>query len=331
MATELITNPYVNQIQPGQRIVGFFVVAQATLEAFKSKPSNFLNLTLSDKTGRISAKVWENAPDNITAGMVVKVSADAKEYNGTTELTVNQIRAARDDEYDPSRWLPTTARDVAQMQSTLQSIIGGMTNPHLAALVAHFFTDAAFLAAFNAAPASRAHHAYRGGLLEQTANALVLADSLPAVYGIDSDLLTAALLLAQVGKVQEFRVGQTSIEPTDDGELLGDIALSYEMVAAAIAALPDFPPELARRLKHAVLAQNGRYEWGSPRRPATLEAIALHCLLDMTAHLGHAAQMVGEVGQGETWTRRDKIFGKVYAANANPVQLDLAQTEAAHG
>jgi len=81
MATELITNPFISEIKPGQRIVGFFVVAQATLEPFKSKPGNFLNLTLSDKTGRISAKVWENAPDNIAAGMVVKVAADAKEYS----------------------------------------------------------------------------------------------------------------------------------------------------------------------------------------------------------------------------------------------------------
>jgi 3'-5' exoribonuclease len=328
MSADLLTNPFVSDIQPGQRIVGFFTVHSVALEPFKSKAGYYLNLVLSDKTGRITAKVWENAPDNITANTVVKVAADTKEYNSATELIVAQIRAARDDEYDPSRWLPTTARDVAQMQSTLQSVIGGMTNTHLAALVAHFFTDAAFLAAFNAAPASRAHHAYRGGLLEQTANALVLADSLPAVYGIDSDLLTAALLLAQVGKVQEFTVSQTAIDATDDGELLGDIALSYAMVAAAIAALPDFPPELARRIKHAILAQNGRYEWGSPRRPATLEAIAVHYLLDMTAHLGHAAQMVGEVGQGETWTRRDKIFGKVYAANT--VQLDSALAEVAH-
>lgn len=326
MATELTPNPYVNQIKPGERIVGFFAVIAATLEPFKSKPGHFLSLTLGDKTGRIAAKAWETASltDNYTPGMVVKVSADAKDYNGTVELTLNQIRMARDDdaELDPSRWLPTTARDVAQMASAVQSAIGAMTHPHLTALVTRFFTDPAFLGRFNAAPASRAHHAYRGGLLEQTVNALVLADSLPAIYSIDPDLLTAALLLAQVGKVAEFTVGQTAIEPTDDGELLGDIALSYETIAAAIAQVPDFPAELARRIKHAILAQNGRYEWGSPRRPATLEAMAIHYLLDMTAHLGHAAGLVAEAN-GDTWTRRDKIFGKVYAANT--VQTDVAE------
>jgi 3'-5' exoribonuclease len=137
-----------------------------------------------------------------------------------------------------------------------------------------------------------------------------------------------------VGKVQEFRVGAMSIDPTDDGELLGDIALSYETVTATIATLPDFPAELARRVKHAILAQNGRYEWGSPRRPATLEAMALHYLLDMTAHLGQAAQMVADA-QGETWTRRDRIFGKVYVANPmhsiGAVQSDLVGAEATHG
>ena len=171
---------FVASLKPGERIIAFFMVARAALEPFRDPAKGkYLALTLSDKTGQVAAKVWDNGPalaETVKPGVVVKVAADAREYNGRLELTVNKIRPANPDECDLADFLPSTDGDIEMMLKMVDTAIMQITNRDLYALARSFYGLPAFKQAFSSAPATRrVHHAYLGGLLEQTVENFILA------------------------------------------------------------------------------------------------------------------------------------------------------------
>ncbi len=154
------------------------------------------------------------------------------------------------------------------MNAAIDQAVASIQDPHLGALVRHFFEEAGFRGQLERLPAGRrVHHAYRGGLLEHVFEVLRLSRPLIELYPeIDADLLTAGILLHDLGKLQELG-GEDGMEYTDAGRLLGHVVIGAEQVAEAIASMPDFPADQAMQLHHMILAHHGRFEWGSPRRP----------------------------------------------------------------
>ncbi|MEK7326017.1 MAG: OB-fold nucleic acid binding domain-containing protein, partial [Chloroflexota bacterium] len=192
-----------------------------------TKKGKYLALTLSDKTGQVAAKVWDDGPalaETIKPGVVVKVAADAREYNGRLELTVNKIRPANPDEQALADFLPSTDGDIEMMLKVVNTAIMQIINRDLYALVRSFYGLPAFKQAFSSAPATRrVHHAYLGGLLEQTVEMLQLADTLLTYYPrLNPDLLRVGVLLGNIGRARAFET-KCSIEHSDEGELLGSV------------------------------------------------------------------------------------------------------------
>ncbi|HEX9012354.1 MAG TPA: hypothetical protein VF813_02515, partial [Anaerolineaceae bacterium] len=284
---------------------------------------NYLTLVLSDASGQMIGRVWEDAQavaEQISDGQVVKLEGDVDVYLQHAQIRVLQIRPARPEEYDRRDFLPSSKRDPQQMLQELVSYRDLVTEPHLAALVDEFYADPGFQAGFAEAPASpRVHHAYLGGLLEHTLNVLQLCSTVLTLYSsLDASLLVVGAMLYQVGKVRELR-WQMDLDYTDEGRLIGDIVLTNEMVSAAIQRVPDFPPELAMRLRHMIAAQNGRYEWGSPRQPQTLEAIVLHQLEDLDSQVNRFATILEAREPDTPWTEYDRLLGRqLYGSPGNP-------------
>jgi 3'-5' exoribonuclease len=195
---------------------------------------------------------------------------------------------------------------VDEMLSEIDGRIEQFDDLDLQALVQHFYADAAFRSAFQEAPAAQQiHHAYRGGLLEHVYEVLLLSDTLVDLYpSLDRDLLTTGILLHDIGKLRELSTGPDPAY-TDQGQLLGHIAIGAAAVAKAIDDQPDFPQELAWQVQHLILSHHGRHEWGSPRRPKTLEAIALH-------HLEH---LDGQVNRFDEMLRAARQRGAVLEAD----------------
>lgn len=308
--------PYVTDLRPGERLVGYFLVRKKQLEPFRDRAKGeFLSLTLADRTGEIIARVWEDAPalaETFAEGDVIKLAGDVGEYQGRTQLIVQKLRRAEPDEYDLGDYQATTQRDVRAMLAEVQLAVESLGQPHLAALVRTFYDDPDFTARLSRAPAARrVHHAYVGGLLEQLAEMLSLAEAVLAVYAdINADLLRTGILLHGVGKTAEFAVA-TDITQTDAGRLLGHIVLGDEQIGTAIAQIADFPEELSLRVRHMLVSQHGKLEWGSPRQPQTLEALALHHLENLSAQVNRFRGLLAQPREaGQSWTDYNRMLGR---------------------
>jgi len=305
---------FVRDLKEGDRVLSFFLVKHKQLEYFRDRTKGqFLTLALGDKTGQILARVWEGAPElaeTFEEGDVVKVLGETEEYLGRLQVIVEKLRPAKEDEYELEDFLPHTERDVEEMLATVRETVASVENPYLRALLDKFFADEEFVAAFSRAPsARRIHHAYLGGLLEHVVEVVALCQTVLTLYPqINRDLLLTGALLHDVGKTREFTY-QRDIDYSDEGRLLGHVVLSDRMITERLAEIPDFPQELALRLRHLVISHHGRYEWGSPRRPKTLEACALHYVDNLDAQVNRFAQIIAaRRDKTKPWTEYDTLL-----------------------
>jgi len=274
--------------------------------------------------------VWEGAAElaeQFAEGDVVKVAGDAEAYLDRTQLIINKLRRAEDQEYDLADFLPATEKDVDQMLAAVQAAVESIQDPHLAALVRHFYDDADFRARLAQAPAARrVHHAYLGGLLEHLTEVLALGEAVLKLYPeINADLLRTGMLLHDVGKLREYSWAR-DINYTDEGRLIGHIVLGDEIVSRVMEQTPDFPDELSLRVRHMLVSHHGRYEWGSPRRPQTLEAIALHHLENLDAQLNRFRGLLAARREpGQAWTDYDRLLDRqLYAGHDDNLSIEEA-------
>jgi 3'-5' exoribonuclease len=316
---------FISDLEPGQRVTGFFLVRHKQLEPFRDRAKGeFLTLTLADRTGHVLARVWDNAPalaETFSEGDIIKAAGDVEEYLGRTQLIVQRLRPAAEGEFDLADFVPATTHDINHMLAAVQAAVVTVGDPHLSALVRRFYGDDDFLATLAQAPASRRlHHAYLGGWLEHLTQVLALCDAVLAQHPeINADLLRAGALLLSAGKLREH-TWTRDIDYTDEGRLLGHVVLTDEAVARAIAGFPDFPPELALRIRHILLSHRGRYEWGAPRPPMTLEAIALHHIETLNTQVSRFRDLLNaRRDPAQPWTEYNRLLGRpLYAGPDEP-------------
>jgi len=160
------------------------------------------------------------------------------------------------------------------------------------------------------------HHAYRGGLLEHVVNmmevALRIADRFPQV---DNELLQIGCFLHDIGKIEELAYEQ-EYGYTDDGQLLGHILLGVDLLERKIRETErltgdPFPEDTARRLKHMIASHHGAYEFGAPKLPMTLEAIALHYIDNLDAKIHSFEQLLrSDANFDSPWTHYHANLGR---------------------
>ena len=324
---------FVADLRPSERVTDFFLVRQKQLEPFRDRTKGeFLTLVLSDRTGQVLARVWEGAPalaSTFNTGDVIKVAADVEEYQGRTQLIIQRLRLAQPNEIDPADYRAATQRDVTAMLASVQAAVNAVRDPHLAALVRHFYDDPEFVGLVKQAPASRRlHHAYLGGWLEHLTEMLALCETVATLHPeVNADLLRAGALLLSAGKLHELEWDR-DIELTDAGRLLGQVVLGDEAVAAALAQIPDFPPELALRVRHMLVSHRGRYEWGAARPPMTMEAIALHQIDTLNTQISRFRDLLAAHRDPEQpWTGFDRLLGRQLYAGSDEDAETLDQPD----
>jgi 3'-5' exoribonuclease len=270
---------FIAELVEGQPVTSYFLAKQIQVRQRRSGEP-YLALVLADRTGELPAVMWEGVDESVRSlsdGDIVKVQAVLGSYHGEPQLTVTRARRAGSEEVSPDDYLPRAESDPAAMLAALDGAVESIGEPHLKQLLRELFADPPTRAAVSAAPAAKAiHHAVLGGLLEHTVSVVglcrLLADHYPAV---NRDLLLAAAILHDLGKIKELTWDRV-FDYTDPGRLLGHITLGALMVEERIRTIPDFPSVLANSLLHCILSHHGELEWGSPKRPKTLEAIVLH-------------------------------------------------------
>jgi 3'-5' exoribonuclease len=275
---------FVTDLIEGEAVTSFFLAKQIQVRQRRSGEP-YLSLVLGDRTGEVAAVMWEGveeASKELTDGDIVKVQGVLGSYQRERQLTITRLRKAAPEEIALEDYLPRSAQDAAVLLARLREAVDGIREPHLTRLLRDLLADEAFVAAFSAAPAAKSiHHAVLGGLLEHTVSVVGLCRLLADYYPVaDRDLLLAAAMLHDVGKVRELTWDRV-FDYTDAGRLLGHITLGALLVEERIRTIPDFPEDVAHRLLHCILSHHGELEWGSPRRPKTLEALVLHYAEDL--------------------------------------------------
>jgi 3'-5' exoribonuclease len=319
---------FVADLQDGQAFRSTFLVREKEIRKSPRTGKSWLELSLTDRTGSIAGKMWDNFEDIAKAfecDDVVEVRARVKVYNAQKELTLEQIIPVAERDYDLADFLAHTRFDVEELFADVRAAIAGMKNPWLKKLLESVVDDPAIAPRLKRAPAAMTmHHAFLGGLLEHVVSLIGLSKGVIANYPeLDPDLLLAGIVLHDIGKIDELNYGR-GISYSTEGRLLGHITIGALKVREKMNAIAGFPAPLATLVEHLILSHHGSLEFGSPSLPQTREAIALHFLDDMDSKMAAIrASLESPAGNGE-WTdrnaalRREILRSDKYVADAKP-------------
>lgn len=302
---------YISDLHDGERIIEFYLCK--TRQTFQSKTGkNYLSLTLQDKTGTISAKVWDltNGIQSFEAGDFIKIDAQVQTYQNDLQLNVHKIRKGNEGEYDPADYIPTTDKDMDELYKKLTAYINSIKTPCIKELLVNVFTKHPVISKkFKTHTAAKTmHHNYLGGLLEHTISVTDICDFYASHYPmVNRDLLISTALLHDVGKVIELS-DFPNIDYTDEGELIGHIIMGSELISSEADKIEGFPAELKSLMKHSILAHHGEYEYGSPKLPKTLEAFLLHAADDTDAKERMFEDIISSDNTAGPWAGYNKLL-----------------------
>lgn len=285
---------FIKQLGPGERVEDqVFLVASKDLRQ-TSNGSLYIHVILSDKTGQLLGRVWQATEaqfHEIPEGGFLRFKGRTESYKGSLQFIVEAMRAAEPGSFEIGDFIPATEKDVDQMWDRLVEILRGIRNRDLLHLIKQFVGDEKLVARYKRAPAAmQLHHAYIGGLLEHTLNVLELAlVVVPRYPEVSLDLVLAGIFFHDIGKTTEL-VYETNFAYSDSGQLVGHIVQAVVWVDQACRRVEEetgkpFPEDVKVALQHIVVSHHGQYEFGSPKLPATPEAIAVHYLDNLDAKL----------------------------------------------
>ncbi len=273
---------------------------------------SYISLVLQDKTGTIDAKIWDfnNEIEQYETMDFVHIDARVTSFQDALQLNISRIYKGREGEYYPEDYFPVTSKDVEVMYREIKDYVLGIKDVNLKALAEEFFiNNAIFIKNFKSHSAAKSvHHSFVGGLLEHTLSVVKLCDYYTTSYPIlNKDLLITAALFHDIGKMEELSSFPEN-DYTDDGQLLGHIFIGANIVSNSIKKIPKFPAKLANELIHCILAHHGELEYGSPKKPATAEAMALHFADNTDAKMQTITEMLVSGDPKTEWLGYQRLF-----------------------
>lgn len=281
-------SPFVRELQPNQVVTTNFLVQSKEIRQ-KKTGEPFLSLILSDRSGDLDAKMWDNVAevmDTFDRDDFVKVKGLVQVFHNRHQLTVHKMRRLDESEVDFADYFPASRRDPAEMWTELRDLVSGMGNPHLQGLLNALLDDEEIARRYRIAPAAKQiHHAFLSGLIEHVLSVSGMARMAAQHYAdVDLDLLLTGVILHDIGKIYELSY-ERGFGYTSDGQLLGHMMIALRMVAEKLETLPEFPKPLRSLVEHMIISHHGQLEYGSPKVPLFPEALLLHYLDDLDSKM----------------------------------------------
>ncbi|MBP5275626.1 MAG: HD domain-containing protein [Lachnospiraceae bacterium] len=305
---------YIKDIKDGYAIQDVYL-CKTKNSATTKNGKEYLNVILGDKTGNVDCKIWNADSAGISDFEpmdYVFVNGEAKTFNGNLQIDIRQIRKADESEYNLEDFIPTSKQDVEVMYDSILKCVSMVENNYLHALLEEFFVnDQDFIVRFKKSSAAKSiHHNFAGGLVEHTLGVARLCSYYCKQYPVlNKDLLLTAALCHDIGKIYEYSPFPEN-DYTDEGNLLGHIVMGIEMVGKKIDSIPDFPKGLANELKHCIAAHHGKLEFGSPKRPGIIEAVALSYADDTDAKMQSFIQFIEDANTYD-WSYSKAFDGSI--------------------
>ncbi len=306
---------FIRNVQPGELVHSSFLVRhKETMISRNGKP--YLALQLADKTGAIDTRVWENAEKlgaEFAEGDVVAVLGKPHLFQNRLQLVVDHIAKIPADEVDLSNYLPVSDANLEETWTKLVTIFEKMQNPFVREISLKLLQDPEIAARYKICPAAKTiHHAFLGGLLVHSLQLIHLVDAiLPFYEDIDRDVLVFGCAFHDFGKIFELSF-DGGFGYTDEGRLVGHIAIATALLDRKMREIPGFPQALEFHLKHLILSHHGRLDYGSPKRPATIEAQILHHLDDMDSKINSIQTFMKAERNTSRWTGHHRAYDQYY-------------------
>lgn len=304
---------YIEQLREGESVREIYLCKNKQSAVTKNgKPYD--SVLLQDKSGTLDAKIWDPNSvgiDDFDVLDYIEVTGDVTSFNGMLQMSIKRVRKVHEGEYFPGDYLPVSEKNIDEMYKELTELLSSVKNDYLKTLLKKFFVeDSEFIAAFkNHSAAKSVHHGFIGGLLEHTLSVTRLCDFYSINYGavLNRDLLITVAMLHDIGKIWEISDFPIN-DYTDDGQLLGHIIIGTERVSAAISTIHGFPKQLAAEVKHCILAHHGEYEYGSPKKPAIIEALALHYADNTDAKIQTMKELLNSNAGNNDWLGFNRLL-----------------------
>lgn len=307
---------YIETLREGERISEIYLCKKKQTALTKAgKP--YENVILQDKTGVLDAKIWDVGSvgiDEFDEMDYVAITGDITSFQGKIQCSIKRARKVQEGEYDPKDYLPVSDRDVEEMFAELMKLVNSVKNTYLSQLLHAFFDDDEFVRKLKFHSAAKSvHHGFVGGLLEHTLGVTKNCDYFAKTYPLlNRDLLLTASIFHDVGKLKELSVFPEN-DYTDEGQLLGHIVIGVEWLGEKIKKIDGFPVVLANELKHCIIAHHGELEFGSPKKPALVEALALSFADNLDAKMETFKELLSNVPDNNLeWQGYDRFMETNY-------------------
>lgn len=313
---------FINEMRDGDNVTGIYLCRQKNMAQTKNG-KDYENVTLSDKTGSLNCKIWD--PNSMGIGDFapndyVEIHGRISLFNGALQMSIDRARKAPEGSFDPSDYVPVSSRNIDTMYRELLAHVESVKTPYYRLLMDSIFVeDEAFIKAFKMHSAAKTiHHGFMGGLLQHTLAVCDLCAFYCKAYPkLDHDLLICAALCHDIGKVKELSDFPAN-DYTDAGQLLGHIVMGVEMIGRKIDQIKGFPEVKANQLKHCILAHHGEFEFGSPKKPALLEAAALNFADNTDAKLEAFTEILENSSTQQSNAAAWLGYNKLFESNLRP-------------
>jgi 3'-5' exoribonuclease len=314
----------IKELKSGTKVDSFYIIKSVS-NRISSNNKKYLDLTMGDKTGEISAKLWDASDEDgelYNENVLVKVRASVVEWQNNLQLKIDKIRlSTEEDGVKITDFVPSAPDSSEDMYITVLEYIDKIQNEDIKRIVNYILDDAGEKI-MNFPAAKKNHHAVRSGLLYHITTMLKAGERLCQVYDfLNTDLVYAGVILHDMAKLEEMKASEIGIvtDYTIEGQLLGHIVMGAEKIRAAGDAI-GANKEISMILQHMILAHHYEPEYGSPKKPMLPEAEMLHYLDDMDATMFDMKKAVESVNPGEmsdpVWSlEKRKIYNSIFDKN----------------
>ena len=303
---------FLSTLKEGMRISEVYLCKSRQILLTKAG-KEYASLILQDKSGTVDAKIWDlKSPgiNDISAMDYIVVEADVNMFNNSLQLNIRRVRKADAGEYMIENYIPVSKYSIESMYNEVKEKVSSIKNIHLNRLLnAIFIEDTAFASKFKSSSAAKnVHHSFMGGLMEHSLSVVRLCEFYCKNYPIlNRDLLISAALCHDIGKIEELSPFPEN-DYTDEGQLLGHIIIGCEIISKKAQKIEGFPEKLLNELKHCILSHHGELEYGSPKKPAIIEALALNLADNTDAKLETMKEILESADENVLWLGYNRMF-----------------------
>lgn len=320
----MIKKQYVDQLKVKEAVESIFLVKfLSVMESRDGK--NYLNIILSDKTGKIEARKWHGAHEVhqlISAGDYARVIGKVNNFQGRSQLIIKEIYKEETDKLSLEDYQVKSEISSDKMLKELEAIIFELSDVYIKDLLSLLINDPDIRNRLRTWYAGKSiHHAYEAGLLEHILSCTKLAIHLSPIYNVNKNYVVAGAIMHDLCKIYELSSGPV-VEYTTEGKLVGHLTSSIELMNRFIDKIKGFPYQTKLHLQHILLSHHGAYEYGSPKLPQTSEAQLVHFIDLMDSQMNSMETVKKDDSNTGSWTGFIRHLDRVVYKDKLPSYLN---------